>query len=345
MEQQSYFEQRYAQSPFSVFTVDEQLQVTWANAPAKEACPFLMAPNSLQQLVKEPLYSVACRLQQGAPLSLPVKGNFFELELYFLPELENGQFVGALVQCGRKVDAPVMQNRHKLLQQMQDFLVETAASGFMTINGARSGIAEDSCTAEAFSKLYHQNLRLLRFARNCSVYNDLVYGLDCRVWENFDLTDTLKRLSGRIREVLGQHVGLEVELPAVPVITSGDAGLLSRAVLAVIRHAAEGSDTVFLRLEKQGDGACIVIGGDEAADIERISPEIEICDGNHLSLTTAWMIVKAHGGSISAADNEYRLLLPLSTDPQLTLHAPEVQYHTDFDDVSVELCDYLHPLE
>ncbi|MBQ3140422.1 MAG: HAMP domain-containing histidine kinase [Clostridia bacterium] len=348
MERQPYFEQRYADSPFSVFTVDAQLQVTWANAQALETCPFLMAPNSLQQLTDEPLCGVALRLQQGVPLALPVKGVFFELELYFLPELEDGCLTGALVQCGRRVNASVVHNRHKMLQQMQDFLVESAASAFMTIDGARGKSAGDGCVDDVLSKLYQQNLRLLRFARSCSVYNDLAYGHNACVWENLDLTHLLERLCHRVREIFKRsvhRVALELDLPQSPMITAGDAGMLSRAVTAVIRCVAETSDSVLVRLEKQQDRACIVIGGDTEADLERISPTVEICDGDHLSLTTAWMIVKAHGGSVTVQENEYRLLLPLSAEPQMTLHTAEVQYDTELDDVSVELCDYLHPFE
>lgn len=342
----------YERSPSAVFGVDAKLQILWANTAAEETYPFLKMPNGVSCLLEDSVYYVTSVLENNRePVSFPCAEQYLDQLLYFVPEYDADGFSGALVHCCCTRATERIKRRHRLLLRVQDFIVESTAGSLLAISEARTDAAQPEKLGGPLDRLYAQNMRTLRFARNLAVYGDYMYGQNGSSFSTLELGELLASLAGKYREIFKGKRKFTFSVPKAAILISGDRSRLSRALTSLVREAADESFEIRMSAELDGTQADIVISGN-APEPSRWallvfgsdSEEIAICDGDHLGLIAAKMIVGEHGGSISLSECDrktcFHVRLPLGSNASVQLEKDTVHYHSDFNDTAVELCDF-----
>lgn len=341
----------YESLPVAVFAVDGELRVIWCNQAARNAYPPLEAPDGLEKLLREPLYTVLDRLTARREVCAFRTGSLYgEATFYVIPEYDGEVFRGALVQC---VDEAARENpalRRDQLRQMQDYIVQSAAASIGMLKGLfRAGVPSE--TGGTLGRLYVQNMRLLRFARSCAAYEEYTCGGDPESgFGNLDLSALIRELGREIAGVLLGKVGFEYLLPEEPVLLRGDARRLSEAVAAVVRDAADGAGRVTLEISASPQQVLLTVQSDAFILPEEVRRRnqpagLTVCDGDGLGLLTAGMIFEAHGGGLRVEKTpdgrRYTVTLQAGTDPEIPFESPEPYCESGFSAVRLEFCDYL----
>jgi len=202
-------------------------------------------------------------------------------------------------------------------------------------------------------KLLGNNLRLLRFMRLYTAFALYKYGTEDFYPKNSDIADLLSSVCRQAREVLGDTVLIEEDIPQTPVVTVADSKNLRRCLLALISNAVHSCDKhVRLSLKKTKAGLVISVFDDgKPADkktrerIEKgLSGGVDNIDGSGMGLAVAGMIAKVHGGTLEFVPrkngNEFKITLPERTDSALLFSAGVPEYGERFNPTAVELCDY-----
>jgi len=246
----------------------------------------------------------------------------------------------------------------ELVDRAGKYLGETIASNMMAIDHLAEMYLGDE-EQKLIGKLFENNLRLLRFMRLYTAFAQYKYGTEDFYPKNSDIADLLLSVCSQTREILGDSVSLEEDIPQTPVVTVADCKNLRKCVLALLSNAVHNCDKIIrISLKKTKAGLIITVFDDgkpaDKATKDRIEKGlnggINNIDGSGMGLAVAAMIVRAHGGQLEfvarKSGNEFKITLPERTDNTLLFSAGVPQYGERFNPAVVELCDsYLKTLK
>lgn len=247
---------------------------------------------------------------------------------------------------------------NELVSRAGKYLGETVASNMMAIDRLGEMSLNDE-ERKLVGKLLENNLRLLRFMRLYTTFAQYKYGTDDFYPKNSDVSELLLSICRQTREVLGDTVILEQDIPQEPIVTVADSKDLRRCILALFSNAVRHCDKrIRLSLKKTKDGLVIAVSDDgKPADKaakqrieEGLTGGVNNVDGSGMGLAISAMIVKAHGGELKFAPhrngNEFIITLPERIDNTLMFSSGVPEYGERYNPAVVELCDiYLKKLE
>jgi len=246
----------------------------------------------------------------------------------------------------------------ELVSRVGKYLGETVASNMLTIDRLGEICVNDE-ERKLIEKLLENNLRLLRYMRVFTTFALYKYGTEDYYPKNSDIAELLSSICRQAREVFGNAVILEEDIPMTPVITVADGKSLRRCILALVSNAARNCEKRIGLCLKKSKGTLIITVFDDGKPADRavkqriekgLAGGVNNIDGSGMGLAVAAMVAKAHGGELKFVPrkngNEFRITLPEHTDSTLLFSAGVPEYGERFNPAVVELYDfYLRNLE
>ena len=242
----------------------------------------------------------------------------------------------------------------ELISRMGRFVGEKVSENFLLLDELDAQLTKGNTNRATLSKLYANNMRMLRFIRMLTAFGLYKYGQERFCPENTDVSHTVRQLCKQTQDILRDtHITVKFSAGKTRVMTVADPAKLSEALLCLISNAVRCcTDTVEMgAAQDAGEVVIWIFDNGEPADSvtcrfihEALENGLDNCDGSGTGLVIARMIAQLHGGKLEFVPrtdgNEFRITLPLRYMDEVKLQSGHMEYSTRFTPARIALCDY-----